>query len=408
MTASTKKGARRGRRTRGSPPERAALRPARARHAPRLAGVPSHDALPQVRGARRRRPQGPAGSHVLAVAARPGPAHGRGGAHLVPQGPGRGGRGLPLGHRRNRDAEIAPLEGADWETDLAAWLAECEASRAVAATRGLDDTGSRRGEPCSLRWIYNHMIEEYSRHNGHADIIRELVDGARRAGDVQGSHSHRQGTHRLSCHAGQRWTPQPTPPSPTDGASAAAPTPPPGQTPRPHLARRDPDRPGPPPATARLPVSAARLPVSAPRPATDTGRRLPAAGPVGPRRHRGLPSRRPPRARQGPALGHHGLDRGRRAGCRRVRPVGGPGQRRTPPSSGSWAPDGARHWCPGAAPRLGGGGAFGAAGNGVFGTVASVGSNSFTVTDRTGASVTVQEQSSTAYYTGRTKPRPAR
>jgi hypothetical protein len=42
----------------------------------------------------------------------------------------------------------------------------------------LDDTGLRRGEPCSLRWIYLHMIEEYARHNGHADLIRELVDGA--------------------------------------------------------------------------------------------------------------------------------------------------------------------------------------------------------------------------------------
>jgi hypothetical protein len=34
------------------------------------------------------------------------------------------------------------------------------------------------GEPCSLRWIYVHMIEEYARHNGHADLIRELTDGA--------------------------------------------------------------------------------------------------------------------------------------------------------------------------------------------------------------------------------------
>jgi hypothetical protein len=30
---------------------------------------------------------------------------------------------------------------------------------------------------CSLRWIYNHMIEEYAQHNGHADLIRELIDG---------------------------------------------------------------------------------------------------------------------------------------------------------------------------------------------------------------------------------------
>ena len=38
--------------------------------------------------------------------------------------------------------------------------------------------GLGRGEAVSLRWIYVHMIEEYARHNGHADLIRELVDGA--------------------------------------------------------------------------------------------------------------------------------------------------------------------------------------------------------------------------------------
>jgi Protein of unknown function (DUF664) len=36
--------------------------------------------------------------------------------------------------------------------------------------------GGERAE-FSLRWIYNHMIEEYARHNGHADLIRELVNG---------------------------------------------------------------------------------------------------------------------------------------------------------------------------------------------------------------------------------------
>jgi hypothetical protein len=34
------------------------------------------------------------------------------------------------------------------------------------------------GEPVSLRWIYVHMIEEYARHNGHTDLLREMVDGA--------------------------------------------------------------------------------------------------------------------------------------------------------------------------------------------------------------------------------------
>ncbi len=78
----------------------------------------------------------------------------------------------------NEDADIYPIDDADWGADLAQFEAECEASRAVATQRGLDDTGLRRGNPCSLRWIYTHMIEEYARHNGHADLIRELVDGA--------------------------------------------------------------------------------------------------------------------------------------------------------------------------------------------------------------------------------------
>lgn len=43
----------------------------------------------------------------------------------------------------------------------------------------LDDVGtSWRGETVSLRWVLNHMIEETARHAGHADILRELIDGA--------------------------------------------------------------------------------------------------------------------------------------------------------------------------------------------------------------------------------------
>jgi uncharacterized damage-inducible protein DinB len=82
-------------------------------------------------------------------------------------------------HSSPEDIELEPLDDADWETDVATWEAECESSRVAASERGLDDAGTtRRGEACSLRWIYVHMIEEYARHNGHADLIRELVDGA--------------------------------------------------------------------------------------------------------------------------------------------------------------------------------------------------------------------------------------
>jgi uncharacterized damage-inducible protein DinB len=79
---------------------------------------------------------------------------------------------------RGDDADFFPIDDADWDTDLAIWNAECEISRAVAAERDLDATGLHRsGADVSLRWIYVHMIEEYARHNGHADLIREIVDG---------------------------------------------------------------------------------------------------------------------------------------------------------------------------------------------------------------------------------------
>jgi uncharacterized damage-inducible protein DinB len=49
------------------------------------------------------------------------------------------------------------------------------------ARGGLDQesvrTGRRTGETFTLRWILVHMIEEYARHNGHADLIRESIDG---------------------------------------------------------------------------------------------------------------------------------------------------------------------------------------------------------------------------------------
>jgi len=51
----------------------------------------------------------------------------------------------------------------------------------VIAGAGLDDLSARpsrrTGEPFSLRWILLHLVEEYARHNGHADLIRESVDG---------------------------------------------------------------------------------------------------------------------------------------------------------------------------------------------------------------------------------------
>jgi uncharacterized damage-inducible protein DinB len=70
-----------------------------------------------------------------------------------------------------------PDDDATWREDRRRFEEACAESRRIAAGYDLEAIGSRRGEPYSLRWIYLHMIEEYARHNGHADILRELVDG---------------------------------------------------------------------------------------------------------------------------------------------------------------------------------------------------------------------------------------
>ena len=78
----------------------------------------------------------------------------------------------------------------DWEFDTASndspseLLGQFRASiarsdMAIASIPGLDSIAAKpsNGEPTSLRWILVHMIEEYARHCGHADLIRESIDG---------------------------------------------------------------------------------------------------------------------------------------------------------------------------------------------------------------------------------------
>ncbi|MFW0783630.1 DinB family protein [Gordonia sp. CPCC 206044] len=75
------------------------------------------------------------------------------------------------------DGGFAVAEGATLRDALTTWQAEITRSRELCAARSLTDTGSIRGQAVSLRWIYVHMIEEYARHNGHADLLRERIDG---------------------------------------------------------------------------------------------------------------------------------------------------------------------------------------------------------------------------------------
>ncbi|GAA2636287.1 DinB family protein [Streptomyces vastus] len=82
----------------------------------------------------------------------------------------------------DRDGDFHLSETDTWEEAYATWQAEIESARGNAARFGLDDISEgkhlRTGQRFNLRWIYTHMIEEYARHNGHADMIRERIDGA--------------------------------------------------------------------------------------------------------------------------------------------------------------------------------------------------------------------------------------
>ncbi|MFG2190330.1 DinB family protein [Nocardia iowensis] len=72
-------------------------------------------------------------------------------------------------------------EGADAATDFAAYRREIELADAAVADLPLDHTFVHPKRPdlqFNLRWVYLHMIEEYARHNGHADLLRERIDGA--------------------------------------------------------------------------------------------------------------------------------------------------------------------------------------------------------------------------------------
>lgn len=69
------------------------------------------------------------------------------------------------------------VEGAGYDKALSLWQAEVERARANCAARSLDDTSSFMGGQVTLRWIYTHMIGEYARHCGHADLLRERIDG---------------------------------------------------------------------------------------------------------------------------------------------------------------------------------------------------------------------------------------
>jgi uncharacterized damage-inducible protein DinB len=82
----------------------------------------------------------------------------------------------------DEDADFNDVDQADPAAAFDAFERECAASRQVLAQApSLDvlskQASERTGQPWSLRWIVTHVIEEYARHNGHADLLRECIDG---------------------------------------------------------------------------------------------------------------------------------------------------------------------------------------------------------------------------------------
>ncbi len=89
------------------------------------------------------------------------------------------GAASPISLDDDVDADFNDVDPARAMEDIALFGRQCDASRViVAAAGGLDEEAAAARDRVSLRWILVHMIEEYARHNGHADLLRERIDGA--------------------------------------------------------------------------------------------------------------------------------------------------------------------------------------------------------------------------------------
>jgi len=84
-----------------------------------------------------------------------------------------------FGVQDNPGADFLGTADADPAADIALLRGEIQAAKQAVRGRVLDETTTApSGQAYTLRWVYLRMIEEYARHNGHADLIRERIDGA--------------------------------------------------------------------------------------------------------------------------------------------------------------------------------------------------------------------------------------
>ena len=91
-----------------------------------------------------------------------------------------GGEQLPRVYAREDrpDAAFEEASAEEAEDAFARLAAEQDLARRAVAGVSLDyQFTHERWGPMSVRWVFNHMIEEYARHNGHADLLRQSIDG---------------------------------------------------------------------------------------------------------------------------------------------------------------------------------------------------------------------------------------
>ncbi|MDH6119142.1 DinB family protein [Kitasatospora sp. GAS204B] len=83
------------------------------------------------------------------------------------------------GTAEDPDFDFNGADQADPAEAFATWRRQIELAEQAVCGLPLETVGKRRrgGEEVTLRWIQVHLIEEYARHNGHADLLRECVDG---------------------------------------------------------------------------------------------------------------------------------------------------------------------------------------------------------------------------------------
>lgn len=76
-----------------------------------------------------------------------------------------------------KDHDFEHLDPAQAPEAFERFAEECREGDAAVAGMSFDDTFENHGETMSLRMTYVHLINEYGRHNGHADLLRECIDG---------------------------------------------------------------------------------------------------------------------------------------------------------------------------------------------------------------------------------------